>query len=107
MTHKELIEKLDRINWTSSLEGKGLQAENWKLKTTFKMHGRRNTELPSVQFVLYLLYNGEIVTTWGCLNEDQPEVVEWFIGKEAAVTSKHYNAKFATQSEGKQIFSEL
>ena len=111
-TTAQFIGKLNKINFTAVdgniLKGDVLgQAVEVSLTTETASTTYGLEHLP-IQAIIRVRMNGQHIQSWGATsNEDNSELVTWFVTKKAETERKEYDAERQAQSTGRAIFSSL
>jgi len=111
-TTAQFIGKLNKINFTAVdsniLKGDVLgQAVEVSLSTELSNSSHGFKHLP-IQAIIRVRMNGQHVQSWGAAsNEDNSELVEWFVTKKVETERKEYDAERKTQEVSKAIFNSL
>jgi hypothetical protein len=108
----QFIGKLNKINFTS-VKGETLIGDilGQSAEVTITNHLATSTDglkyFP-VQLIIRVKMNGEHVTQWGAVsNEENSQLATWFVTKEAETSSNAYKAKRKVQEVAQAIFNSL
>lgn len=92
---KNFLEIIQKIEWTSVVDSNTLiSADGWKLSYSIDLH-YSSINYPSVQVIFKLSKSGAYVMTWGCSNQDQPDLVDAFL----KAKNKAFKASMDADSE--------
>jgi hypothetical protein len=71
----KFVEKLRTMNLDRYNDNGDLSNERgWSIKTAYKMHAEDGL-FPSVQVIVTVYFQGARAGNWGCMREDQSEIV--------------------------------
>lgn len=111
-TTAQFIEKLNKINFTSvngqTLKGDLIgQAIEVTLSTELANSSEGLKQFP-VQAIIRVRMNGQHVQSWGAMsNDDNSELVTWFVTKKIDVERKEYEAERQARDTAQAIFNSL
>ena len=105
---EDLITKLDKITFntrgTSSVSN-----DVWKVSYSTKLstHFLGATDY-SVQIVIHVMYKGQVVQTWGCIdNQDNAKFVNWFVKAKNQASDLEYKIEKSDRKHGESMFKDL
>jgi hypothetical protein len=107
MTPEQFLQKLQGLNLTINNNNDSLSSDDgWKLSWNFKFsYGK--TDFESVQLILGVFYNDAVVTSWGCMAEDQHIFVKFIVEAQNKARELHYSSNAQQGKVGKALFSAL
>jgi hypothetical protein len=111
-TTAQFIGKLNKINFTAvdgqTLKGDVLgQSVEVTLSTELANSAEGLKQLP-IQAVIRVRMNGQHIQSWGAAsNNDNSELVTWFVTKKVETERKQYDAERQAQATARVIFFSL
>lgn len=104
----EYIAKLDKITWKLSKDGLVSKDGKWELTYSIKeANSYHDKEMP-LQIVINTRYNGNSVSTWGCVsNEENSEFIFWIQKLRAALRVLEDNEERDFRADGKVLWESI
>lgn len=101
---------MDKLNSLAVWEVKDkavITTEGFVISYNLELHSSK-TELPSVQVVLSVRYEGQLVAMWGCMGEqDQQQVVDFFLTANFKASTIKDKANEIYKRRGIELFEKL
>jgi len=108
LNFSQLVEKLNKINWTStSRENESLKStDGWEVKWVMKTN--LNSSLPSLQVVFQLKYNGSVIKHWGCEDDNQQrQFLIFFENTQYSIDKKNRAIERTNEIIGNEVLNKL
>ena len=105
-TLSELLSKLNKVNFTST-EHKKLISDTFSLSLSYKMHETRGNFPAWVQIIARVTYQGQLVVVWGCMEDDNITMIDWFLKKETEISKANYKAGTKLRFVGEDLLNSL
>ena len=103
----EIIQILQKIEWTKVVDSKCLQStDGWQVSYSVELH-HSSTSWPSAQCVFRVSRNGAYVMTWGCVSDDQQQVVNAFLEAKERAYEIQDTAERLAKVEAKNLLKSV
>lgn len=105
---KRFIQKLEAIEWTKVNNGTLIDEEGlWSMRPSTKYQRSHVNNKYYIQLLLHIMYKGEIVMTWGCLKEDQSDLLGWYMRTKQKIQDMNYSTKTIAYNDGKRLWDSI
>ena len=105
---KNLLSKLDKINFNNYSDSKLTSDDGWSVSYYVKVQETFGITDSIFQIVVRLTYNDVYVTSYGCVtNEETNEFGVWFVRMKGKCYTRESNNRTKAEKLGKALFDNL
>ena len=104
-----ILDKLNKLTPISEDRTSVTTLEGFKILIQTKFHHTETwKDLPSIQAILRVTYNDQLITTWGCCGIDDTTIlINWFLTKTYECRRSEDIKNDIDRNTGKDLFASL